>query len=629
MRRKFIKALTVFAVICIILQGVMIPSFAAAFSGGSGSEADPYVITTAEQMNAVRENLSAHYKLGATIDMSAIKNFKPIGTIAKPFKGSFKCDLNTDGFPLYAILNLNIHTQESVFIDDGMSKWEAALFAGVQNAKFENIYVLNAKIKNDNYGDNRGAVIYGDFKPGMDDMPTAPLIGKATNSTIIGCGATGSIDARSNGCGGLIGQVSGGSVQNCWSTVTVKTKGKWNPGGLVSTANENATISNCFATGDVEGTQSAIGALIGSANGVMIQNCYATGDARDGFIARIEGSTIANCYYSGKGVAGGTDVTVVSSNIVNSYYLKGNPITHEGYESGDKAKIKSALSSVADYDTSGDLPMLKTTKMPKNLKDYKAGKVFGTPTGATATPENTQSGTQSASSQESSSQAVTSSQTGATSSVVSSSSQAATSSQTVTSSEEAASSESGEPLMSVEELTKLINSLPIAELITIQNKEDIKTAAKAYESLSEVDKDAFDLLVYKKLAEAKKAVALFVVEEISNRIEALPEASKIKASNKEEIDAIWDDFNFLDEEYQTFIAEELRAKLDECTKALENAGGAEAGATASAFTTTEIIIFAALALVILLNCASNIVMSILLFKKKREQQLDGGSDYED
>ena len=316
-RKLIIRAATVLVAMLLLVQCVFIS--ASAFAGGSGSEADPYLVTTAKQIDAIRNNLSAHYKLAATIDMSEIKDFKPIATIAKPFKGSFKCDLNTDGFPLYAILNLNIHTKEGVFIDEGMSKWEAALFAGVENAKFENIYVLNAKIKNDNYGDNRGAVIYGDFKPGMDDMPTAPLIGRAVNSTIIGCGATGNIDARSNGCGGLVGRVSGGSVQNCWSSVTVKTKGKWNPGGLVSSASENATISNCFATGDVEGTQSTIGALVGAASGVMIQNCYATGDARDGFIGRMENSTIANCYYSGKGVAGGTDSSVIATNITNSF----------------------------------------------------------------------------------------------------------------------------------------------------------------------------------------------------------------------------------------------------------------------------------------------------------------------
>ncbi|MBP3706086.1 MAG: hypothetical protein J6J13_02395, partial [Clostridia bacterium] len=506
-----------------------------------------------------------------------------------PFKGSFKCDLNTDGFPLYAILNLSIHTAESVYVDEGMSKWEAALFGGAKDSTFENIYILNAKIKNDNYGDNRIGATYEDIRYGMDDMPTAPLIGQSVNSTVIGCGATGVVDARSNGCGGLIGQVKGGSVQNCWSIVNVKTLGKWNPGGLVASAGENATISNCFATGNVEGTQSTIGALIGSANSVIVQNCYATGNARDGFIARIENSTVSNCYYAGNATAGGSSCEVLASTVSNGWYLSGKALTHEGYKQGSAADIKAAFASISEWDTSGELPVLKSVKKPDDFSGYKAGAVFGTPSQPQANTSSTPSDT--------------------TSSQVS-------------------SSETTQALMSIEELTDLINKLPIAELVTLDNKEDIKKAIAAYESLSETDKDNFDLLIYKKLTEAKKAVSSLMVADLSNRIEALPEAKKLKEADKKEVEAIYEDFNFLDEDFKAYISEELRTKLENCVKALENA--TQTGASSSAFTTSEILVLVLLAAVIFFNAAANIVITIIFFNKKRKAAIeDGGSDYED
>ena len=49
------------------------------FSGGSGTEADPWVITTAAQLNAVRNHLGGHYRLSADIDLSGM-NWTPIGT---------------------------------------------------------------------------------------------------------------------------------------------------------------------------------------------------------------------------------------------------------------------------------------------------------------------------------------------------------------------------------------------------------------------------------------------------------------------------------------------------------------------------------------------------------------------
>ena len=262
--RKIISVLTA----TVITAGILgvIPSAAASFQGGSGTAADPYLVATAEQVVAMRDNLSAHYKLNATIDMSPLGDIKPIGTIAKPFKGSFVCDLNTEGYPLYAIKNLSIHTAETPYIGEGQSKWEAALFGATDSAQITNIYVLDVKIGNNNFGDHRGAVQYGDYKPGMDEQPTAALVGRATNSTIRGCASTGTVSARSNAVSGLIAESYGSTITNCYSLCNVSTEGKWNVGGFIGYAEDNSTINGCFSEGSVSGATFTNGGFIASVN---------------------------------------------------------------------------------------------------------------------------------------------------------------------------------------------------------------------------------------------------------------------------------------------------------------------------------------------------------------------------
>ena len=49
------------------------------FEGGSGTAEDPWQIATAEQLDRVRDDLTAHYILTADIDLSGYENWEPIG----------------------------------------------------------------------------------------------------------------------------------------------------------------------------------------------------------------------------------------------------------------------------------------------------------------------------------------------------------------------------------------------------------------------------------------------------------------------------------------------------------------------------------------------------------------------
>jgi hypothetical protein len=76
-----------------VLAAVFVAAFVVCgqFAGGDGTESDPWIIETAEQLNLVRENLSAHYRLGNDIHLngSAENQWVAIGTSANRFNGVF------------------------------------------------------------------------------------------------------------------------------------------------------------------------------------------------------------------------------------------------------------------------------------------------------------------------------------------------------------------------------------------------------------------------------------------------------------------------------------------------------------------------------------------------------------
>jgi hypothetical protein len=169
--------------------------------------------------------------------------------------------------------------------------------------------VIAPDTNNANYGQFDGTAFTGVF-----DGNDHKLIGLTINDGGTGndfLGLFGHIDAgevRNLGLecgsvsgdkyvGGLVGW-SGyfGSVSNCYSTGDVNGTG-WNAGGLVGT--NSGTISNCYSTGDINGIG---GGLVG-ANSGTISNCYSTGDVNGidyaGGLLGYNSGSVSNCYSIG------------------------------------------------------------------------------------------------------------------------------------------------------------------------------------------------------------------------------------------------------------------------------------------------------------------------------------------
>ena len=218
----------------------------AQYGGGTGEPNNPYLIYTAEQMNAIGAEPSdwnKHFKLMADLDLSNFgTTFKIIGTAwVKPFAGVF----DGDG---HAISNFECNAPDV---------YSVGLFGYVrgENAQIKNLRLIDP-------------VIYAETE---DDV--GPLIGCIYIGTVTACSVENGIVLGNENVGGLVGKNSNrGSITKCYSTATVS--GATGVGGLVG---ENfGKITNCYSTGSVSGNEK-IGGLVGNGyNPDSITNCYST-----------------------------------------------------------------------------------------------------------------------------------------------------------------------------------------------------------------------------------------------------------------------------------------------------------------------------------------------------------------
>lgn len=579
---------------------------------GSGTQSDPYLVETAAQLDGMRNNLKAHYKLANTIDMSSFGAFTPIGYQGERFTGSFTCDTNSDGTPKYAIKNLKVYidagekyghklNNAGSYVDyvEGKNKWQAGLFGYTDGATIKNIAVLNADVTNTVLGQNSGNPDFSQ-NPGQNstDQSAGILIGSAEKTTVTGCISTGKINAKNNYTGGLIGYIVEGSVSNCYSTATVTSSGYWGTGGLIGACDTN--VSNCFATGNVQGgpTEATTGGLIGQVtegSTSMVISCYSTGNVSpttNGFSMvgyRVTFSAYAdnikertqnmlNCYTTGN-VQGYTSVqtgdTVIEN---NNYILSSSTGRQDCFKAATMAEIKAGLASCADYDVSGDTPKLKNVAVITDESKYVPGQVSDTAANA-ETPSGGSDQTQSGSSD--------------------------------VESQPAASA-------SVSEVVAMIEALPEALELTIEDKDAVKEAKRAYDALTADQKAEIPTELNAKITTVYNEAVTLILKQLRSDIADLPEVDQLKASDYDQVMALYDDYQFLTEDAQNYLKADLKEKLldaVEKVQALKEGGGEPVDA--DAVSTIELAFIIVLATLILLVLAFNVVWSVWIIKKNR------------
>ena len=173
------------------------------------------------------------------------------------------------------------------------------------------------------------------------DYQNAYVGGVAGNNdgAIENCSVSGSVSGNSNSggtynsVGGIVGYQWSGSITRCSSSATVNGTGC--VGGVVGQTNSGATLTACYATGNVtaennntKGTFFA-GGVVGS-NGGILTACYATGKVTGGtgsiYVGGVTGTndlgTLTACYHATGDVTGASGSTggVVGRNYKDSMF---------------------------------------------------------------------------------------------------------------------------------------------------------------------------------------------------------------------------------------------------------------------------------------------------------------------
>lgn len=224
--------------VAVVLLAVSSPA-GGQYGGGSGTVDDPYLICSAEQLNAIglrEEDWCRHFMLMADIDLSgyAGDQFHTIGRFTGVFEGS-----------RHAISNFSCLRAGQTYA--GLFEWLAHA-----NAEIRNLVLIEPAVN----------VEMGDH--------VAALVGYLYKGTVTNCHVVGGRIMADRAVGGLVGSNMGGAITNCSSWCEVS--GSESIGGLVG-VNFGEAIANCHARGTVTGDED-VGGLAGTNYGT-IANCYA------------------------------------------------------------------------------------------------------------------------------------------------------------------------------------------------------------------------------------------------------------------------------------------------------------------------------------------------------------------
>jgi subtilisin family serine protease len=286
------------------------------FAGGSGTEANPFLVATAYQLDAVRLFLDKHFQQIADIDLGVApwneaEGWEPIGSLNNPFTGTY------DGSD-QKIINLKINKPNQRFV---------GLFSAVKASVIKNLFIVDVNITGKHgigvlasYASHGSHIEYIRVRNAnlhLYERYCGGLLGSMDDATVYRCYSTGSIfrgpNEDWNTIGGLIGAMTssttniGSLVEECFSTVDLTSLAHNSYGGLLGGLWYKGEIKNSYARGSVTGTNARAGGILcdvslGTAV-KKINNSYSTGLVNapgvdvNGFLGHNSGGTFAGNFY--------------------------------------------------------------------------------------------------------------------------------------------------------------------------------------------------------------------------------------------------------------------------------------------------------------------------------------------
>lgn len=250
---------------------------------GSGTEQDPYRITSLEDFDEFAQNpdyYNDHIRLETDIDLAGrTYTAAVIAWDPNSAKAGFQ------GTAFTGVFDGNSKTIRNLKIDAGNIRNDyLGLFGHLYAAQVKDLSIENAIIAET-----------------ADSRYLGGVCGKNESGTIVNCSVTGQIadGTGSYYVGALCGRNDEGVISNCctaaavagadyvgglcaWSSGTISdccaigsVSGHGYLGGLCA-INERGTVRNCYAAGPVTG-EAYLGGLCGANYGGTITDCYATG----------------------------------------------------------------------------------------------------------------------------------------------------------------------------------------------------------------------------------------------------------------------------------------------------------------------------------------------------------------
>ncbi len=303
------KIISIIITISMLLASV--PAFAIS---GTGTESNPYLISSASDIAKIHDDLDGYYKLTNNINMSGIA-FEPIGNETE---GAFTGTIDGAG---YTISNLNINLPENKYVgfvgylegtvkNLNLTNVDASGYryvGGLVGYAEENSNVYNCSVS----GNVKGVYHSFDLNVGgvvgyslgiVDDLYNNCYVSSpsSTGGGIVGYNAGDILNSQNTG--NVVGTVNGGiagknikNIKNCSNNGYIDGK---TTGGVCG--ENNSTIINCENYGVVEGYNYA-GGICAENNGT-IKDCVGYGNIEGGNaggISRQNRGSIQKCINNG------------------------------------------------------------------------------------------------------------------------------------------------------------------------------------------------------------------------------------------------------------------------------------------------------------------------------------------
>mgnify|MGYP004497371415 FL=1 len=268
---------------------------------GTGTESDPYIIATADELCAISDKIAKGYtfrgkffKMTSDVDL-ADRVWTPIGTSRTQFDGTFDGDGHKienltsprNGLFGYAGTNSVIKNvgvaSGTIGSPDTYLSWLGGIVGWSNGAD-----IINCR---------NGATVYASGYSGG----IVGTVRDGGKSVIEGCYNVGSVVGKDTGLGGIVGHID-----------TTREQGG---------TNVEVTVRNCYNIGSVSGV-SAVGGIVGKAqDGHTFENCYNAGDVTCSSEKYVAGgicgettydNTFTNCFFdtAKTSVGDNTDKTV-------------------------------------------------------------------------------------------------------------------------------------------------------------------------------------------------------------------------------------------------------------------------------------------------------------------------------